>query len=277
MPPPSRLEATPCPVCGSSDARPRYTGLDISGLPTALVVCRGCSAGYISPRPVGDDLYRQYVDPDYLAYHYNELYLPTIPAVVEYTRRTVKIIEAFAKRGTLLDFGGGVGPLAAAAQDAGWQTAGYDVSPIASEKGREILGTRIIGDWDAVLASELAPFDVVAAIEVVEHVENPREVIRQAMSALRPGGLLVVSTPNFASLGRIAAGARWHAILPASHIVYFTPRALRRVLQECGARPIKIFSWGNDIGRLPWRQRLLRVVTDPPGGPNLLALARKPL
>ena len=276
-PAPERLVAVHCPICESPRRRVRYTGLRIAGTPTELVICRVCGTGYITPRAVGDDLERQYVDPDYLRYHYEELYLPIVPAVVEFTRKTVKVIEAFTDRGTLLDFGCGVGPLAAAARDAGWETLGFDVSPIAIEKGRELLGTTVVGDWQTVLDSALAPFDVVAVIEVVEHVERPHEVLRLALAALRPGGILVVSTPNLNSVMRLVKGRKWGPILPDTHIMYLTPTSLRRLISESGAAPLRVYTWGNEVGRLPFRRAILPRIPDPPGGPALLAVARKPL
>lgn len=276
LPPTGPLRPVDCPVCGSRAARVRYDGLAIGEERTRLLVCRSCGSGYISPRPVGDDLDRQYTDPDYLRYHYEELYLPIIDAVVEHTRCTVRVIEAFHAPGSLLDFGCGVGPVAAAAAGSGWKTLGFDVSPIAIETGRDLLGTEVVGTWDAVLASPLAPFDVVAAIEVVEHVEDPGAVIQLAMQALKPGGILVVSTPNFGSVERLRHGARWHAVLPATHILYLTASSLRGLLKGCGAEPLRVLHWGNLLGRLPASHSLVRRLGDPPGGPNLLAFARKP-
>lgn len=272
---PSVLREVPCPVCASTWRRRRYGDLSLCGQSTALFRCRGCGSGYISPRLVGHDLTRQYTDEADQERYYREMYAPIVPRLVAGMDLTMRLLEGFTRPGTLLDYGAGAAPVAAAAAKRGWGALGYDVSPVAARFGREALGTRVLTDWDEVAASPLAPFDAVAMIEVIEHVEDPRATVRHALSVLRPGGTLMVSTPNYASLARLARGSRWRMILPEGHILYFTPRSLRRVLRECGTRPLMTLTWWNLLGRLPGPRLWSRWLRDPPGGHGLLAFARK--
>src|SRR5205085_8776424 len=44
-----------------------------------------------------------------------------------------------------------------------------------------------------------APFDLIMAVELIEHLENPRHLLRECLGILRPGGRLIVTTPNINS------------------------------------------------------------------------------
>jgi 2-polyprenyl-3-methyl-5-hydroxy-6-metoxy-1,4-benzoquinol methylase len=273
---PGAPREAPCPVCGSWSRRTVYGGLVLDATVTALHRCRVCRNRYISPRRTGDDLLHQYVDPKEQERYYREEYAPIVPAVVRNTGRTVRLLEAFTPPGTLLDYGSWVGVMAAAAAARGWHAIGFDVSPSAARWGRELLGTRVVDDWGKVVASDLAPFDVVALLEVVEHLEDPATVLRRALEVLRPGGTLVLSTPNFASLGRARRRERWPHIYPAQHILYFTPSTLRALMRDCGVRPLRTYTWSAEVARLSVLPRWPAVPPDPPGGPALLAFGRMP-
>jgi SAM-dependent methyltransferase len=86
---------------------------------------------------------------------------------------------------------------------------------------------------------DLAPlagtFDVVTAIEVLEHVEDPLEVLRTIRRLLKPGGLFFYTTGNAQPhRGRFT---RWSYVLPETHIGFFEPDTLSRALRATGFRP----------------------------------------
>jgi 2-polyprenyl-3-methyl-5-hydroxy-6-metoxy-1,4-benzoquinol methylase len=82
--------------------------------------------------------------------------------------------------------------------------------------------------------------DVICALEVIEHLENPRVLCRELTRLLRPGGWLAVSTPNQLSLGSLvclAVRGQHAAFQPASypsHRTALLPIDLVRIAQECG-------------------------------------------
>jgi SAM-dependent methyltransferase len=77
-------------------------------------------------------------------------------------------------------------------------------------------------------------FDVVTAFEVFEHVTAPNREARLVGHALRPGGLLYCTTPNFDSLSRRLLGPRWNVIEYPEHLCYFNPAALKSWLSRFG-------------------------------------------
>jgi 2-polyprenyl-3-methyl-5-hydroxy-6-metoxy-1,4-benzoquinol methylase len=81
-------------------------------------------------------------------------------------------------------------------------------------------------------------FDVVVAGEIIEHVENPGMLVRNLARHVRPGGKLILTTPNlhFALhfLESVVADPRkrWHP----QHVVAFEPFTLRNLVERCGLR-----------------------------------------
>jgi SAM-dependent methyltransferase len=136
--------------------------------------------------------------------------------------------------GRSLDFGCAVGAMVRAAQDCGWDAVGYERSDWAARYGNEHLGVRIVtgdGNQDPF---EPSTFDLVTMWDVVEHLEQPREVIAMVTRWLRPGGWLALNTVDSGSVGAKLAGERWRHLGPPRHLQYFNRRSLWRLLESSG-------------------------------------------
>jgi len=83
-------------------------------------------------------------------------------------------------------------------------------------------------------------FDCVGAIDLVEHIPDPREPLRRFHEWLRPGGTLVLQTPNAGSLRRYLTGRRWNLLAPDRHVLFHTPYSLRLVLDAAGFEPLSV-------------------------------------
>ncbi len=98
--------------------------------------------------------------------------------------------------GKALDLGAGRGELSARLA-----ALGYDV--IAVERYRpqfEASVPLVDADLNQVFPFDDESFDVAMAVEILEHLENPRLFLRELWRVLRPGGTAIVSTPNLTSL-----------------------------------------------------------------------------
>jgi 2-polyprenyl-3-methyl-5-hydroxy-6-metoxy-1,4-benzoquinol methylase len=85
------------------------------------------------------------------------------------------------------------------------------------------------GDLNPAWYSE-GMFDIVVLIEVIEHINNPLEMVRNIHKILRKGGLLYVTTPNFNSLERYLLKSNYNFISYTKHLCYYTKKIIKGFL-----------------------------------------------
>jgi 2-polyprenyl-3-methyl-5-hydroxy-6-metoxy-1,4-benzoquinol methylase len=137
----------------------------------------------------------------------------------------------------LLDVGFGAGAFLRWASAAGWQAVGIDPDPIAVAAARE-TGLRVYQGSIEQTPPE-APFDVITANHVVEHVHDPRRMLERVHDLLKPGGLVWIETPNLSSVGHQIFGAAWLGLDPPRHLVLFTRSRLHDLLTALGFRVLR--------------------------------------
>jgi SAM-dependent methyltransferase len=138
------------------------------------------------------------------------------------------------EKGRLFEIGVGAGVFLAAAARRGWVASGIELSPTAVAFARDRLGVDVMECSAETMPLDVAPFDVVVMFDVIEHFFDPMTVLRAIRSILRPGGVLVVATPNYRSLSRHALGSQWAILSPFEHMYYFSEETLRRGLHRAG-------------------------------------------
>jgi 2-polyprenyl-3-methyl-5-hydroxy-6-metoxy-1,4-benzoquinol methylase len=139
---------------------------------------------------------------------------------------------AFRPGGRLLDFGCGAGQFLGRMRDLGWNAEGVDTSAAVAGRVRHDLGASVhVGSLPHADVSP-SSLDVVTMWSSLEHVHQPREVVRSARDALKPGGLLIASVPNFASWPARTFGRAWYGLDLPRHLTHFTPESLTELLRR---------------------------------------------
>jgi SAM-dependent methyltransferase len=229
-----------CPACHATDTQL------IADIPGAVIErtfhlrhCSHCAFTFVSnPSTDYANIYNE-------AYYHGKGADPLVDYVfeLEHPDQTVRIHEwrgvvervrsltKLSPNTRWLDFGCGNGGLVRYARDhAKCDIVGTDIGWITTEAAKR--GIPILTDHQ--LADQQGMYDVVTAIEVLEHVPNPREVLMQIRKMLKPGGLFFYTTGNAAPNRDNLA--EWGYVRPDIHISYYEPATLKKLLEETGFR-----------------------------------------
>jgi 2-polyprenyl-3-methyl-5-hydroxy-6-metoxy-1,4-benzoquinol methylase len=127
--------------------------------------------------------------------------------------------------------------------------------------------------------------DVVVAVETIEHLENPRALMRELARVVKPGGWVIVTTPNQLSLNSIGClllkhrFAYFQDVHYPAHLTALLEVDLMRMARESGlAQPLIEYSGSGRIPFTPWHYPpFLNAVFARACSDNLALVARKPL
>lgn len=190
---PSTFSA-PCPVCGSMDDRTLFLRATRPDKPFAAEMttdvfaaygrvarCRRCGMVYRNPRETDEHVLGAYAaleDGDYL----EERECRGMNALL-----SLKALKRHVADGRLLEVGCSTGFFLNAAR-LEFDCRGVEPSTWAARIARERFGLDVHGGPFETFEAEPGTFDAVAMIDVIEHVLDPRSVLRRVASLLHPGG-----------------------------------------------------------------------------------------
>jgi len=156
--------------------------------------------------------------------------------------RTFRERFVYGSSGRLLDVGCGLGFFVRSMEGIdGWESVGWEISPVAAKYGTEELGVRILSG--PLERAGFAPqsFDLITMWDVIEHLSDPHGLLGHCRELLRPDGRLFLHTPNIdvqlvkarvLSQGGFRLGSGY--LQPFDHVNQYSPRSLRRLLERNG-------------------------------------------
>jgi 2-polyprenyl-3-methyl-5-hydroxy-6-metoxy-1,4-benzoquinol methylase len=195
------------------------------------------------------------------------------------------IARALSLTGRVLEFGAGTGMLVGQMLEERFSCAFVGADLLPRPTGLPTQVEWIQADLNAPLPCPDSSFDAIMSTEVIEHLENPRAVFREWSRLLRPGGRLLLTTPNQESIRSLASLIlRGHhvAFLDESypaHLTALVRRDLERLCMEAGFEP-PLFSY-TDSGAVPkwtsvtWQRLSFGLLRGRWFSDNLVAVSRR--
>ena len=155
-----------------------------------------------------------------------------------------RLLNACGATGVLADVGCGTGGLV---REVRGRFAGIVGIDAVRYEGLPADVTFVRADLDTGrLPLDDASADVTAAVEVIEHLENPRAFVRELTRITRPGGWIVITTPNqlsALSLLTLVVKGRFSAFQERDYPAHRTALLeidLRRIAAECGLEDVHV-------------------------------------
>lgn len=223
---PCRLEQ--CPACLSGEIKEEFK----SWQECDYSICSKCGSWYLSTvlkSEYEDQYWGEAIDPDgnhrvfknERDFKIKNWYCETVPFVNS------------LKPGKILDIGAGLGFFLSAIEN-NWDKHALELSEYGCNFIKENYSD--IKVHQGILEDGIYPeksFDVIMFYHVIEHLENPKEVLKSIRKLIKPGGTLIVGTPNIGSFG-----AKWfkenYRLLGPAHICLFSKDSLINLMKEEG-------------------------------------------
>lgn len=234
-----------CPVCGlkgiaSGNAVPGKR--DIKGNQLVLLTCTGCGAVFQPVRIEVETLVEWY---DYMGHDLSTQDIS--PLGKRRLERLLRSLTPYRQNGRLLEIGSGFGFLARIALSQDWEVYATEISPSCCQALRLLLGSRLYQGELPGAELKSGSFDVVVMMEVLEHLPEPLSYLEAAKQALRPGGCILLTTPNFRGLSSRRLGLDWR-VVTNEHLNYFDRTTIHKMLKIAGYEAVSIRTTGVDMG-----------------------------
>src|SRR5437867_223391 len=227
------LEYSSCPLCDSNERDICYANVDRY----KLVRCRVCGLHYLFPRPTEGAMQRAYADADYFeggAHGYSDVDYAMQERALRATFK--RLMRNLKKRhltgGDLLEVGCGYGYLLDEARGFFRSRTGTEFSHDAATLASRSADRVYEGGLEKLAAQE--KFDCVIATQVIEHVHQPLVFLRQLVSHTKPGGKIVLATPDIGGLLRKVMRRRWPSFKIPEHITYYDTATLSALMRREG-------------------------------------------
>jgi len=185
---------------------------------------------YLNPRPNDEIVLKSYsdaVDPTFVAQNPNR--------IVSFTKALRNVLGDLqwpdGKGRSYLDIGCAGGASLVAARSLGFSVQGVEPSHWLANYGRTNYNIDV---RDGILKPGMFPeasYDIITMWDVLEHIPEPGPVLDLIHSLLRPGGVLLLSYPDIASITQRLLGDRWPFWLSV-HLNYYVPATIQRQVEQ---------------------------------------------
>ncbi len=204
------------------------------GVTLALFECSDCGFVYAGADELAEltALYEKLTDPAY------EGSQEARRLQMEWLLGSLRELRPQAR--TLLDIGAGIGLLVGVAAESGLQAVGVEPSRWLVEHARPLTGGALLPGLFPHPSLSGQTFDLITLVDVIEHVADPIQLLRDCRESLAAEGVLMVVTPDVRSLAARLLGDRWWHFRLA-HVGYLDRHTLTMAARQVQLSPIESF------------------------------------
>ena len=250
-------EIISCPICGSTKAK-----LWFEKDWFYYWRCNKCSMVYMNPRmnlAATHSFYNSNVNKIYNETKFDKT-SPSTEMDDQINYGNLKLLKQISgkENGMLLEIGSAKGFFLIKAKEAGFDVYGLELNQPNYEYSRNILGDCIM-DVDLFdVKFEDNKFDVVYMRDVIEHIANPLEFLKEINRITKPGGVIFLETHNIDSWINRSARENHTVIFGFEHPNHWSPKTLSLALQKTGYQVINVTHTSLDCTLAEMRRYMLQ-------------------
>ena len=272
-----------CPVCAAAEPQARPA---LRGPVYAFHHCGRCGMLY-APRVLRDEVVRSRWSGTPLQHAYREV-LRAGAEPEGYGPLADRLARLAPARGAVLDVGCGFGALLAALSSRFEEALGLELDAELAAAARRAYRVQVVTDRLEELDRADGSVDLVTMNQILEHIDDPRPLMKAAHRLLAPGGVLWISVPQGASLGLALRRGAHPTVATHMHVNLFDAGSLRALVEGAGLRVDELgsdddpdLSWSSPAMLLPekalrWAMGRTRLLSRSKRGAHLELVARRP-
>ena len=249
-----------CRQCGSTDLNFRgamiqadtFCGIKLPSIweSTSLFECRYCHLTFRYPIRERSEYLNLYKAAPDITYHTD---------LLRHDQRLVlDAINRHSEGGSILDVGCFDGILLNSLGSS-FKKYGIEASIAAQQKCRE-LNIEIVGESEESLLSSDRKYDVICAIDVIEHLIQPHTFMNNIVERLNPNGFVIISTGNASNgLWKLFGGRYWYCVF-LEHISFISPEWISEITKMYRLHIIELTEYPHENINIPKRSAYLRFI-----------------
>ena len=211
-----------CPICNSKKKKIWQIKNKIP-----IYVCSNCLTGYSGKKAKNiADVYdsKSQLKQHKISYDYSINLRKKLMGI-----ERIRLLKRFKKKGKLLDFGCGNGWFLDVAKNY-YKCSGYEKSiNLTKDLKKNKKSINFINNIDDLSNYK---FDIITMFDVIEHLENPKNIIDMCYKRLNTGGIILIFTPNFQSLGFYLMQEQQNLVIPPMHLTYFHKNTIKKLIKN---------------------------------------------
>ena len=237
-----------CPLCKNTGTRDFPIYYTFQEQEYHAWECTSCSFVYLDPRPTRETLALLYRDEYFLhdgadcGAHSATDYEAAAIRGSEKFPEIIGWIKKFKPEGDFFEVGCGMGYFLDYVRQQGYRVSGIEYAELGTRICREKFGLDVQRAAFEDYALQESRYDVVFMGDVLEHLLDPQAMLEKTNRMLRPAGIVAVEVPSMFNsiVGRLAVTGyrilrtRKKMPMPPYHVNEFTPRTLKRIMDEAG-------------------------------------------
>lgn len=207
-----------------------------------LIRCNRCNVVFIYPHPRKIKITQNNLSL-YESEQSEEAYFDKKEELIKRAEKYVKTLKKYKKNGKLFDIGCSYGFYSKVFKDHRYNVTGIDISEKAIKYAKKYFKLNLITGNFEKYKSRNNYYDVITMFDIIEHFQNPQQIIRKVHQLLKDKGIVIIQTPNIDSLIEKLCRTKWFWLLVPQHLFLFNKPSLSRILTENGFKILNTSSW----------------------------------